>query len=128
MDMLISAEKTVKDNQWWKDIFRIFVTPGDYFEIHCWSNENKEIQIAEQFGERSCFGMPNQKIIHGTLNEEKPNSRNYNKMVPFYTIHIGDLFSSEDYGTKVILRNRSKREKEQIEKILFNIDADVNKL
>lgn len=134
LDILISAEKTVDDNQWWKDIFRLVVAPGDYFEIHCWSKENKEIQIAEQFGEQACFGMPNLKIMHGTLNErlvsflltqEKPKSQFYNKMIPFYTIHIGDLFSSEDYGTKVILRNKSKRDKEQIEKVLFNIDTEI---
>ena len=135
MRLLISVEKPSADYQLWKDIFKIFADPGEYFEIHCWKNENDEIQMASQFGEIACFDIPSITIIYGTvnerfiafiLNEEMPYEKKfYNKIVPFYTVHIGDHFSFEDYGTRIILNMKSNQQKNQVEKLLESVNATV---
>ncbi len=128
MSLMITANQTVSDNQWWREIFRIHARIGEYFEIHCWSDEQKELRLAEEFGQSACFSIPDMKIVHGTVTEHfisyllygsKPTDcQCYNKMVPFYTIRIGNHFSSEKYGTEVILQSRSPQEKERIAKTL----------
>ena len=114
-------------------MLRIYARPGEYFEIHCWADETRQLKIAEQFGERACYGMPDLKIIHGTmseklisylLGEEKPKDCEcYNKMVPFFTIVIGDHFSSEKYGTEIILKSRNKKEEKQIDQVLKSLES-----
>lgn len=128
MTYMISVERTAEDNFWWQELLRLFAKPGEYFEIHCWADEVKELKIAEQFGERACYGMPDLIIVHGTLtekmvsyllNEKKPvDCACYNKMNPFFTILIGEHFSSEKYGTEIILKSRFPKEDKQIEQII----------
>lgn len=134
MNITISVEKFSGYSQWWNDLLSVFANPGDYFEIHCWTKEHQALQLAEQFGEEACFGMPGLKIIHGTItdhflrflldNERKHHNRFYNKLTPFYTLHIGENFSSQDYGTKIVLKCRSLKEKEKIKNLL--IDNNMN--
>lgn len=136
MSLLITANQTVKDNQWWREIFRIHARIGEYFEIHCWSDELKELRLAEEFGQSACFSIPDMKIVHGTVTERfvsyllhssKPiDCQCYNKMVPFYTIRIGNHFSSEKYGTEVILQSKSAMEKEKIAYILSAVGEGVS--
>ena len=128
MSLFISADNNITDNQWWKDLFQIFANPGDYFEIHCWLDESRELKIAQKFGEKACYGMPDLKIIHGTLtdrlisyllNEEKPGDCTcYNKMVPYFTIRIGSSFSSEKYGTEILLNTDHIVQQDMIEDII----------
>lgn len=135
MSLFISVDNNATDNQWWKDLFRIFANPGDYFEIHCWFDESRELQIAQQFGEKACYGMPDLRIIHGTvtdrlisylLNVEKPDDCIcYNKMVPFFTILIGDHFSSEKYGTEIILKSRSNKDDVRLNHVLDNMGKNI---
>lgn len=135
MRFLISVEKTSVNYQCWKDIFKIFANPGEYFEIHCWKNENDEIQMASQFGEIACFDIPSIKIIHGTVNERfiafilnediLCEKKFYNKIVPFYTVHIGDHFSFKDYGARMILNTKSNQQKNQVKELLESINATV---
>lgn len=135
MSLFISADNNITDNLWWKDLFQIFANPGDYFEIHCWFDESRELKIAQKFGEKACYGMPDLKIIHGTLtdrlisyllNEEKPGDCTcYNKMVPFFTIRVGDHFSSEKYGTEIILKSRSPKDEERVKRVLKNMGENI---
>lgn len=135
MRLLISVEKPSVDYQLWKDIFKIFADPGEYFEIHCWKNENDEIQMASQFGEIACFDIPSIKIIHGTVNERfisfilneemSCETKFYNKIVPFYTVHIGNHFSIEDYGTRMILNTKSNEQRVQVKTLLKSTNATV---
>ena len=132
---MITVDNFVGNNQWWKELFSLYARPGEYFEIHCWLDEYEALQTAKQYGEIACYGMPDVKVIHGILTErfisflmnaEKPRDcQCYNKMVPFFTVLIGDHFSSEKYGTEIILRSRSKREQEKIDKIINNISANT---
>lgn len=135
VSFMISVDNTAEDNQWWKDLFRLYAKTGEYFEIHCWADETRQLQLAEQFGERACYIMPELKIIHGTLterliafllNEEKPTDCEcYNKMTPFFTILIGDHFSSEKYGTEIILKSRCKKEEKQIEQVMTALASNA---
>lgn len=136
MSMMIIADDAVSDNRWWRELFRIYAKPGEYFEIHCWSDEKKEFLLAEEFGEPACYSLPDIKIIHGTMTDRmisyllygsKPvDSQCYNKMVPFFTIRIGNHFSSEKYGTEIILQSRSLQEKELITKILSDAGQGIS--
>ena len=135
MNLFISVNNEISDNQWWKDLLSICAVPGEYYEIHCWADENRELQLANRFGEKACYGMPDLKIIHGTLTErlisyllmeEKPaDCTCYNKMVPFFTIRIGEHFSSEKYGTEIILKTRSATEIQRINRILDNMGNNI---
>jgi len=126
LNFMVTADQSVQDNKWWKDIFRIYAKPGEYFEIHCWQDEKEAFRIAEKYGETACYTMPDLKIIHGTvtehlisyiLSERKPSDNScYNKMLPFYTFRIGSNFSSEKYGTEIILKCRSSYESELLER------------
>ena len=133
--MLISADSNVMDNHWWKKLFRMHAAVGEYFEIHCWNDEKDALQVAETFGKAACYTIPDLKIVHGHLTERlitymehcmKPiECECYNKMVPFFTIRIGDHFSSEKYGTEIILRSRSVHEKVQIEGIVSGRSSGI---
>lgn len=135
MSLYISADNHITNNLWWKELLRILVKPGDYFEIHCWTDERRELHIAQQFGEKSCYRMPDLIIIHGTLtdrlilfllNEEKPDDCTcYNKMVPFFTIRIGNYFSSEKYGTEIILKSRHPKDDEKVKQVLDNMGTNL---
>lgn len=136
MSLMITADNTVNDNHWWRELLRIYAKPGEYFEIHCWSDEKNEFMLAEEFGEPACYSLPDMKIVYGTMTERmisyllygrKPvNSQCYNKMVPFYTIRVGNHFSSEKYGTEMILKSRSLQEKELIAKILSDAGRGIS--
>lgn len=136
LNYLISAGKAVEDNQWWLELFWKFAVPGEYFEIHCWVKERNEQIIAARFGETACFGFPNLKVFNGILTErlihylsEKRSTERYpfcSKNIPFYTMHIGDSFSSEDYGTRIVLKAKSRKDKEKIDLILNNINTNIN--
>ena len=137
MDLMISVDDSTPDNQWWKEIFRLYARSGEYFEIHCWSDEAEELALAKRYGSTACYSMPDIKIVHGILSdeliqfflqEEKPADRScYNKMVPFFTVRAGSAYSSEKYGTEVLVTSRSTSEEESIRKIISNI-ADHAKL
>ena len=126
LQIVISAGDSVDSNFWWKELLLFFAHPGEYFEIHCWKNGIGEIETAKQFGEIACFQLPNFIIINGIINEkiihffknvDKPEKYSgYNKMVPFYTLHIGGFFFSEDYGTRMILKPESSKDKIEIQK------------
>ena len=136
MSMMVTADNIVNDNHWWRELLRVYAKPGEYFEIHCWSDEKNEFLLAAEFGSPACYLLPDMKVVHGTmtermisylLNGRKPvDSQCYNKMVPFFTIRIGNHFSSEKYGTEIILQSRSLQEKELIARILSNAPEGIS--
>lgn len=134
---MISVDDSTPENQWWKELFRLYARSGEYFEIHCWSDEAEELALAKRYGSTACYSMPDIKIVHGILSdeliqfflqEEKPADRScYNKMVPFFTVRVGSAYSSEKYGTEVLVTSRSTSEEESIKRIISGI-ADHAKL
>lgn len=137
MDLMISVDDSTPDNRWWKELFCLYARSGEYFEIHCWSDEAAELELAKRYGSTACYSMPDIKIVHGImtdelirffLQEEKPaDCRCYNKMVPFFTVRIGRTYSSEKYGTEILVTSKGSSEEESIGKIISNI-ADHAKL
>lgn len=137
MDLMISVDDSTPDNTWWKEIFRLYARSGEYFEIHCWSDEAEELALAKRYGSTACYAMPDIKIVHGILTdelirlfllEEKPADRScYNKMVPFFTVRIGSAYSSEKYGTEVLVTSKGPSQEESIKRIISTI-ADHAKL
>lgn len=135
MNVLITADNSVCDNQWWKDLFVACVKPGDYFEIHCWQDEKTELRLAGDYGDTACYSIPDMKIVHGTMSDRmqaylehvgKPSdAHGYNKMVPFYTIRIGNHFSSEKYGTEIMLNIKSPKSVKQVLNILGRMGRGI---
>ena len=128
MAVMITADDAVCENQWWKELFCLYAKPGLYFEIHCWSDEAEALSAACQYGNVACYNMPDIKIVHGILTErligcflreERPADRSvYNKMIPFFTIRIGNNYSSENYGTQVLLQTDKSVCMDMIDKII----------
>ena len=135
MEFLITADDSVCDNQWWKNLFELYAKPGLYFEIHCWSDEADALLSATKYGSVACYSMPDIKIVHGTLNERlirsfmreaKPSDRScYNKMVPYFTIRIGSSFSSEKYGTEILLNTDHIVQQDMIEDVIRHRDEHI---
>lgn len=135
MNLMITADNSVCDNQWWKDLFVACVKSGDYFEIHCWQDEKTELRLAGDYGDTACYSIPDMKIVHGTVSDRllayleyvaKPSdAHGYNKMVPFYTIRIGNHFSSEKYGTEIMLNIKSPKSEKQVLNILGRMGRGI---
>ncbi|HIX24735.1 MAG TPA: hypothetical protein IAA09_07280 [Candidatus Lachnoclostridium avicola] len=81
------------------------------FEIHCWKEEQKEIEMALRFGRKKQTDWGFGTVIEGAVTEElinflltlpKPDDKDiYNKMTPFFSIFLDNGFSSEHYGTEL---------------------------
>lgn len=135
MDLMITADDTLPDNQWWRKLFRLHAKKGDYFEIHYWSDETDALAAAAKYGSAACFSMPDIRIIHGTLTErlirlflkeEKPLAQGgYNKMIPYFTVRIGNHYSSEKYGTEVLLKTGEPLHQAAVERTLSDVTDHI---
>ena len=98
-------------NQRWKEIMAEKLKTAATFEIHCWTEETKEIAMALPFGTFKESTWQYGKIIEGKVTPEftsfllglpKPTDTEiYNKMTPFFTIALDNGFWSEHYGTEL---------------------------
>ena len=98
-------------NHRWKEIMAEKLKTAATFEIHCWTEETKEIAMALPFGTFKESTWQYGKIIEGKVTPEfisfllglpKPTDTEiYNKMTPFFTIAFDNGFSSEHYGTEL---------------------------
>lgn len=95
----------------WKKIMHDKLRYASHFEIHCWDEERKEIEMALQYGRIKETGWSYGKVIAGAVTKEfadhllslpKPaDTGAYNKMTPFFSIFLDNGFSSEHYGTEL---------------------------
>lgn len=115
-------------SNWWKEIIRYFVKPGDEFEIRCWNEENEEIKRALFYGdlfkrdkfETSIRGKVSQQMLKDLLSmPELKDKTIYNKMTIFFTIIIENKLCSEHYGTELYLYNVSNEDLEVFIKIMI---------
>lgn len=98
-------------NEEWKTIMSEKLKSAGRFEIHCWNEEEKEIEMALLYGRLKETGWSYGKVIEGKGTEEmaafllslpKPTDTEvYNKMTPFFSIFLDNGFSSEHYGTEL---------------------------
>lgn len=98
-----------KTNKVWKEHMWRNLCVAKRFEIHCWMNEKEWIDLALQFGTLKDSDWRYGEIIAGevtpafiemVLGLPKPTDTElFNKMTPFFSIFLDDVFSSEHYGT-----------------------------
>jgi len=114
----IQIDRTSASNQEWKQIMSAKLRSAEHFEIHCWNEEQKEIEMALQYGRLKETSWNYGKVITGTVTNEftgyllylpKPaDTGPYNKMTPFFSIFLDNGFSSEHYGTELNQCNTKK--------------------
>lgn len=131
MSVFISVDETAKENRWWKELVSAYARVGDKFEIHCWADEIEAWKLVEKFGWKSRESRPDVVVINGIITSDlvafltsgkKPkNGQGYNKMTPCYIVRLGKDFSSEQYGTEVLLTDIPKEKKTTVESALQSI-------
>ena len=93
-------------------------------EIDAW-------KLVEKFGWKSRETRPAVIVVNGIITYDfiafltggkKPkNSQGYNKMTPFYIVRLGKSFSSEQYGTEILLNDISREKKTTVDSVLPKI-------
>ncbi len=109
---LEELDGTEKDNSKWLSYMTEWLKTADAFEIHCWNEETEWIDRALLYGSLKETDWRHGKIIAGAvtpefvsmlLNVPKPaDTEIYNKMTPFFTVHLDNGFESAHYGTELI--------------------------
>ena len=107
----IPIDYTSTTNEEWKKIISVKLKSASSFEIHCWNEEQAEIEMALQHGRIKKTDWSYGKVIAGAVTKEfadyllslpKPaDTEAYNKMTPFFSIFLDNGFSSEHYGTEL---------------------------
>ena len=136
MTIFISIDSSLDNNLWWHQLFRLYAKEGDSFEIHCWYDETDLIHLAERYGTKVRSSIPEVTVFSGKVtrelqdlltSERKPeDTSGYNKMTPFYTVRIGENFSSEQYGTAVYLTCGSAEQYQQVDTVLQGMNHHAN--
>ena len=111
----IEIDLTADTNDEWKRIIEEKIRKAQYFEVHCWNDEIEEIDMALKFGRikesswiygKKIQGRVTDQFIEYLLSIPKPQDCEvYNKMTPFFSIFLDEVFSSEHYGTELIQKN-----------------------
>ena len=107
----IPIDYTSTTNEEWKKIISVKLKSASRFEIHCWNEEQTEIEMALQYGRIKETDWNYGKVIAGAVTKgfadyllslPKPaDTEAYNKMTPFFSIFLDNGFSSEHYGTEL---------------------------
>lgn len=112
MGWIIDIDNTKATNEEWKRITEEQLRTAAHFEIHCWSDETDSIALALKYGTVKPDNWAHGTVIAGDVTPEftdmllsipKPDkgSDGYNKMTPFFTIHLDNGYWSEHYGTEL---------------------------
>ncbi|MBO5336493.1 MAG: hypothetical protein J6A94_05095 [Lachnospiraceae bacterium] len=112
----VSFDGTQKDNTAWLALISEHIKSAKSFEIQCWEDEVEEMILAPQYGEIKPSNWKKGTIVEGIVTSDfirmvlempKPKDReSYNKMTPFFDIAFDNGFSSQHYGTEVIIKKK----------------------
>ena len=112
----VSFDYTVKDNLAWLELISEHMKSAKRFEIQCWEDEVEEMILALQYGDIKPSNWKKGTIVEGTVTTDfirmvldmpKPKDTEiYNKMTPFFSIAFDNGFSSEHYGTEIIIKKK----------------------
>lgn len=112
----VSFDGTEKDNSAWLALISEYIRSATSFEIQCWEDEVEEMILALQYGDIKPSNWKKGTIVEGTVTPDfirmvlempKPKDREiYNKMTPFFDIAFDNGFSSQHYGTEVIIKKK----------------------
>ncbi len=107
----INIDATAHSNSQWRSVMLESLKGAESFEIHCWSEETAEIDMALLYGSIKPSEWENGTVIAGAVTQQfidflmmlpKPTDTDiYNKMTPFFSIFLSNGFSSEHYGTEL---------------------------
>ena len=113
-EMIVSSikiDETSPSNEEWRAVMSEKLRGASRFEIHCWKEEQKEMEMALEFGRQKQTDWGLGTVIEGAVTEDlinflltlpKPDDTEiYNKMTPFFSIFLDNGFSSEHYGTEL---------------------------
>ena len=103
-------DRSETDNTKWIKLITGYLHKAETFEIHCWNEEPEWIALALQYGEVKNDDWTYGTIITGKvtpsfiamlLGQHKPaDTEIYNKMTPFFSVFLDDVFQSCHYGTE----------------------------
>ena len=112
----VSFDGTQKDNTAWLALISEHIKSAKSFEIQCWEDEVEEMILALQYGEIKPSNWKKGTIVEGIVTSDlirmvlempKPKDReSLNKMMPFFDIAFDNGFSSQHYGTEVIIKKK----------------------
>ena len=112
----VSFDGKEKDNSAWLALISEHIRSATSFEIQCWEDEVEEMILALQYGEIKPSNWKKGTIVEGSVTPDfirmvlempKPMDREiYNKMTPFFDIAFDNGFSSQHYGTEVIIKKK----------------------
>ena len=121
-----------RDKLWWNELVRCCAVIGETFEIHCWSDERAEMELALRFGEKVRSSWHGGTVIRGKITREflkfltemdKPcDTEIYNKMTPFFSLFLGDVLYSEHYGTEVTITRCVTDNWQEIDGVLRSLE------
>lgn len=107
----IEIDTSADTNTAWKEVMSGALEGASRFAIHCWNEEQAEINLALAYGAYQDSDWRYGKVITGAVTREfvdfllslpKPvDTALYNKMTPFFSIFLDNGFSSEHYGTEL---------------------------
>ena len=109
----VTLDRDEKDNSKWLAYITAALDGAKTFEIHCWNEETKWIELALQYGSLKDADWRHGKIIAGDvtpefvqmlLSQPKPTDTEIeNKMTPFFNVFLDDRFQSCHYGTELYI-------------------------
>ena len=110
---LVTLDRDEKDNSKWLSYITASLASSKSFEIHCWNEGSKWIELALQYGKLKDDDWRHGKIIAGDvtpefvqmlLSQPKPTDIEIeNKMTPFFNVFLDGKFQSCHYGTELYL-------------------------
>ena len=117
---------SIEDLDWWKNLMALFLKEGENFQIRCWRDKKEIIEKALGCGklclesssqcETSIRGLLGKELIDYIALEEKPEE--YDRWTNFFTINIGERFSSSHYGSEIWIHGLENGELENIREII----------
>ena len=111
----VYLDRTEKDNSKWLELITAALKSAKTFEIHCWNEEEKWIEVALKHGTIKESDWKYGKIVAGNVTKEfsdmlismpKPTDIEiYNKITPFFSIFLDEFnFQSCHYGTEIYIK------------------------
>jgi len=114
----VDFDYTQKTNDEWRMLIWPHLCDAKQFEIHCWQTETEWISLALKHGDLKESNWQWGKIIAGkvtpafiemVMDMPKPtDTEMFNKMTPFFSIFLDDVFCSEHYGIELYRKEENK--------------------
>ena len=122
---------------WWKELAGLYLREnmGEPFSIHCWQDEEVEIQLALSCGVVQPSNWAYGTEIVGTVTEEFADlllaHAQYQKqgpdfgeqMTPFFGVFLGKSFSSSHYGRELDVKELGGPAGQALDELLKRLEG-----